>query len=214
LPVPWNDDRSADLPRIRDNLRRLLTDLVEAAPRRRLPSISRLRQWHRRIYEGAQLPVSYYAGGIRDSDPDEPELFGYEVIVGRFRGVDCSHVPEELELFEGALREAAERLDSRLPPESTPADEGLLHSVVVLAAAAHGELVRIHPFANGNGRVARLLANRCLLRYGLPPVVRLKPRSEGNEYVRAAEASMEGDHQPMVQLVLAMLGDWLRHEDR
>ena len=48
-----------------------------------------------------------------------------------------------------------------------------------LAGGAHAEWVRIHPFANGNGRTARLWANYLLVRYGLIPVVRLRPRPEG-----------------------------------
>lgn len=214
MPIPWNDDRPADLEHIRDNLQRLLTELAEEAPQRRAPSIAVLQEWHRRIYEGVRLPVSYYAGGLRDSNSDQPELLGYDVVVGRHRGVDSSSVPEQMERYQDAVREAVERLDSRVPPGRSPADVGLLHSVLELTAAAHGELVRIHPFANGNGRIARLMANWCLLRYGLPPVVRLKPRPDGREYARAAEASMEGAHGPMVHWVLALLADWLDREVR
>lgn len=46
------------------------------------------------------------------------------------------------------------------------------HAVSSPAAAfdAHFELVAIHPFADGNGRTARLLMNLLLLRAGYPPV--------------------------------------------
>ena len=54
--------------------------------------------------------------------------------------------------------------------------EKLLHPVE-FAAKAHKEFVFIHPFVDGNGRVARLLMNLCLLRQGytmaiIPPVLR------------------------------------------
>jgi Fic family protein len=39
------------------------------------------------------------------------------------------------------------------------------------ASEAHYRLVTIHPFADGNGRTARLLMNLLLLRAGWPPVV-------------------------------------------
>ena len=47
----------------------------------------------------------------------------------------------------------------------------------VLAAEAHKRFVFIHPFIDGNGRVARLLMNLCLLRSGytlamVPPILR------------------------------------------
>ena len=54
--------------------------------------------------------------------------------------------------------------------------EKRLHPVE-FAAKAHKEFVFIHPFVDGNGRVARLLMNLCLLRQGytmaiIPPVLR------------------------------------------
>lgn len=56
------------------------------------------------------------------------------------------------------------------------ANEGKMHPVE-FAARVHQKFVYIHPFVDGNGRVARLLMNLCLLRAGLtlaviPPVCR------------------------------------------
>lgn len=50
---------------------------------------------------------------------------------------------------------------------------------VAYAAEAHWRFVFIHPFVDGNGRVARLLMNLCLLRNGytlaiVPPVLRME----------------------------------------
>lgn len=42
---------------------------------------------------------------------------------------------------------------------------------VETAARLHYEFVRIHPFDDGNGRVARLLMNYVMLRAGYPPVI-------------------------------------------
>lgn len=55
----------------------------------------------------------------------------------------------------------------------TPSDA--IHSYI----RAHMILVRIHPFFDGNGRVARLVANIPVLRSGFPPVtVQVEQRSE------------------------------------
>lgn len=51
--------------------------------------------------------------------------------------------------------------------------EHSLHPVV-LAAQAHHKLVAIHPFIDGNGRIARLVMNLVLFRYGFPPTVLLR----------------------------------------
>lgn len=45
-----------------------------------------------------------------------------------------------------------------------------LHPVEV-ATQAHYELVTIHPFADGNGRTARLLMNLVLMQHGYPPAI-------------------------------------------
>lgn len=57
------------------------------------------------------------------------------------------------------------------------------------AAFLHHRFVEIHPFIDGNGRVARLLTNLYLIAQGYPPVV-LKTEDRGKYYkfLRAADA--------------------------
>jgi len=86
-----------------------------------------------------------------------------------------------------------------------------LNAILELAAWAHAEWVRIHPFANGNGRTARLWANSIMLRYSLPPVVRLRPRPNGG-YGDAAGRSMKGEWEPTNHSLsrnVAELPEWL-----
>lgn len=60
---------------------------------------------------------------------------------------------------------------------------------VLTAAYLHDELVRIHPFIDGNGRTARLLMNLYLLKRGYLPVT-LKGTAEAKlEYYTALEQS-------------------------
>lgn len=60
---------------------------------------------------------------------------------------------------------------------------------VLIAAYLHDELVRIHPFIDGNGRTSRLLMNLYLLRKGYT-IVNLKGSSEEKlAYYTALEAS-------------------------
>jgi Fic family protein len=61
----------------------------------------------------------------------------------------------------------------------------------LLAAQAHKKLVFIHPFADGNGRVARLTMNTLLIQKGyLPAIIPLILRSE---YIAALEAAHSED---------------------
>jgi len=50
----------------------------------------------------------------------------------------------------------------------------------------HASFVRIHPFADGNGRMARLIANLPVLRAGLPPII--IPGEQRKEYIDALSA--------------------------
>lgn len=205
MPVPWNEDDPRDLPIIEANLRQVLSQIVRDAGRRELPAVAMAQEWHRRTYENVRLPVPYYRGEVRDSDPRFPELIGYEVVVGGKLGVLSDSVPKELDLFERSMQQAVGMLDSVLPVTRAPVDSEQLRSVLTLSAYSHGEWVRIHPFANGNGRTARLWANWSAVRYGLPPFVRLKPRPEGSGYAIAASDSMHGDHRSMVAVFAEML---------
>ncbi len=73
---------------------------------------------------------------------------------------------------------------------------------VVAAIRAHKEFVYIHPFLDGNGRVARLLMNVLLLQHGytiaiIPPVMRA-------DYIRCLEVGRQDDTQ-FVQLLARMI---------
>ena len=82
-----------------------------------------------------------------------------------------------------------------------------MSGVVELAAWAHGEWVRIHPFANGNGRTARLLANYVLVRFGFGPALTIRPRPD-QPYGEAARSSMkEGDHRLMEVVIWQLLAE-------
>lgn len=50
-------------------------------------------------------------------------------------------------------------LNQLIPVGGVPADEAELEAVVTLCAMLHGEWVLIQPYANGNGRIARVWSN-------------------------------------------------------
>lgn len=205
MPVPWNDDPSGWERHIEGHLNRLGNAVVAQAGLRAVPTIAMAQDWHRETYRGVPLPVPCYAGEIRDTDAEFPELIGYEVAVGTAMGAPSSEVPAALAAFEAGLQAIIARMDRAIAVGDRPGTSADLFAVLEVAAIAHGEWVRIHPFANGNGRIARLWANWVSVRYGLPFFLTLKPRPANVLYASAAAASMRGDHRPMVVTFLTLL---------
>jgi hypothetical protein len=112
----------------------------------------------------------------------------------------------ELAHFEQILQRAVRRLDEWIPLDTEP-DADQLAAIVEVCAWAHAEWVRIHPFANGSGRTARLRVNSLASRYGLPPFLRLRPWPAGS-YGVASERAMLGDRGPTVALFHKLLANF------
>lgn len=67
---------------------------------------------------------------------------------------------------------------------------------VLDAAVVHAWLTHIHPFDDGNGRMARLLANLALIQARYPPLL-LRSGSDRGQYLDALAASDAGDLLPL-----------------
>jgi Fic family protein len=70
---------------------------------------------------------------------------------------------------------------------------------IVLAAVVHHEMAKIHPFADGNGRTARLLLNLILLKKGYP-ICSIK-RTERPRYYEAMSDADNGNYHQIVEMV-------------
>ncbi|SPE40469.1 conserved hypothetical protein [Candidatus Sulfopaludibacter sp. SbA3] len=68
------------------------------------------------------------------------------------------------------------------------------------AFIAHRRLVSIHPFNDGNGRVARLLMNLILIRGGYPPIA-VRPEDR-LEYIRALQLEQAGQGAERFNILL------------
>jgi Fic/DOC family len=75
--------------------------------------------------------------------------------------------------------------------------EGITADAVARAAWLHHLFVRIHPFEDGNGRVARCLTLLNLLRCDLAPLV--VDRRERDRYLRTLDQANEGDLRPLIR---------------
>jgi len=217
MPGPvWGEDSRADEAVIAANVVTVLTAILTKAAYRTAPTIDVAHTWHRLIHRGVRsVPAPHYLGEVRGST--HPDLLDYEVVLADGRGtviaeaVPASRVQDELAKFQTSLHNATASLDRAIAPGDRSADTAQLLAVVELAASAHGDWVRIHPYANGNGRTARTWANWVAVRYGLPPFVRIRPRPDGLLYGEAARRSLGsppsfvGDHRLTVQVFVDLL---------
>ena len=71
---------------------------------------------------------------------------------------------------------------------------------IVRASLLHGELVKIHPFIDGNGRTSRLIMNMDLMRNRYVPVI-IKKDNRLKYYEALDKAHTTGDYTDFVKLV-------------
>ena len=207
--VVWDDDDPADLSRITRNIAALEDSFTQTADQRVLPSLELARAWHRSVFAGCRVPRSYYVGNFRGQDPALPDLFVYGVGIAGDEGVPPDKVMDQLLYFQGQLQTRTTDLDAGLPVGGPPSDDAMLKAVLLLLSWAHGEWIRIHPFANGNGRIARLWGNWLAIRYALPPFIQIQPRPLGHNYEQSASVSMLGYHRAMRRTFERMLDEWI-----
>jgi len=195
----WDEDS----PQLRKNLAPILQEIARSASQRRIPTLEAARRWQTLAMEDLDAPDSRFVGAFRG----EPGLEKVQVKVGSNFGVNSAKVAEELARFETKLQELVARLDALLPIGLEP-DVDQLAAIIDLCAWVHAEWVRIHPFANGNGRTARFWANSLAMRYGVPPFIRLRSRPDAG-YGDAGARAMQGDWKPTAVVFRRLLDDFL-----
>jgi len=78
-------------------------------------------------------------------------------------------------------------------------------------AVVHAELILIHPFRDGNGRCARLVAMLMGLQAGLPALDFGGIRGEKKrQYISAVQAALSRDYAPMIEVFRGVIGTTLK----
>ncbi len=70
---------------------------------------------------------------------------------------------------------------------------------IILAALFHYRFVRIHPFDDGNGRMARVLMNFILMKFGFPPAV--ITHEDRQRYYQVLQMADGDNLQPFVEFI-------------
>jgi Fic family protein len=99
------------------------------------------------------------------------EPYRYKIHVGKYKTRPNSVITRTGELFEYASPEETPSLMKDLVSWYNKEEKKKKIPVAELVALFHYRYIRIHPFEDGNGRIARLLVNYILLRHEYPMIV-------------------------------------------
>lgn len=137
-----------------------------------------IRQLHKTILREDYTKYVTLPNGVQTS---------YTIHAGCYKTRPNSVITREGKHFEYASPEETPVLMMELVDWYNKAERSGEYAPAELAALFHYRYIRIHPFEDGNGRIARLLMNYVLLRQGFPMVV-IRNRSK-NEYLDALHRS-------------------------
>lgn len=92
----------------------------------------------------------------------------------------------------------------------TPCHYTDINELAMVLSVVHVELILIHPFREGNGRVARLLADLMAMQAGYPPlnyaaIDQIENPDGFSRYIAAIHAGLKGDYEPMRQIFKKLL---------
>lgn len=169
-----------------DALLALLTALLEEVGDRQRFRTADLCDWHRRWLGG----IYRWAGDFRSVNMGK----------GGFQFATAQWIPRLMDDFERKVMAVH-------TPCADMEEARLIHALAV----THAEFILIHPFREGNGRLARLLNSLMAFQAGMPALdyggIRGK---EKIRYIGAIHAALDGDYAPMEEVFRKVIRRSLR----
>jgi fido (protein-threonine AMPylation protein) len=149
---------------------------------------------HKKIFIEAMPEI---AGRFRKAGEDVKKLACIEPPLG-------VAVSEKIHGFEKDMIYKIAHIAARPDPKHKKQYKRWVESVFDLAAWTQHKLVAIHPFSEGNGRVARLMTNVVLRRFHMPPTDVEMESDEKSKYINTlCQIDNHGDYEPLRTLLLS-----------
>ena len=133
-----------------------------------------IRTLHKTLLREDYTVYRTLPGGVQSS---------YVIHAGRYKTRPNSVITRYGDRFEYASPEETPALMADLVDWYNEAESSGKFTPIELAAIFHYRYIRIHPFEDGNGRIARLMVNYILCRHGYPMIV-VRSRKK-KEYLEA-----------------------------
>lgn len=141
-----------------------------------------IRTLHKTLLREDYTVYSTLPGGIQTS---------YVIHAGQYKTRPNSVITRYGDRFEYATPEETPALMSDLIDWYNDAEKSGKFTPIELAAIFHYRYIRIHPFEDGNGRIARLMVNYILYRHNYPMiVVRSRKKKEYLEALRRTDLTV------------------------
>jgi fido (protein-threonine AMPylation protein) len=159
----------------------------------RVVDSSVILELHGKMFSEAMPEI---AGRFRKSGEDVKKLTCIEPPLG-------SVIHEKMHSFEKDLLFKLQHTKSRPDPKSKKRYKLWVESIFDLAAWTQHKLVEIHPFCEGNGRVARLMTNIVLRRFHMPQTDVKIESEDKKKYINAlCQIDKHQDYEPLRTLLL------------
>ncbi|MGS2722474.1 Fic/DOC family protein [Porticoccus sp. GXU_MW_L64] len=100
-----------------------------------------------------------------------------------------------------------DELDRKYLSVYTPCEGYSEEQLVQAIATIHVEFILVHPFREGNGRLARLLANIMALQAGWPELDFSLLDNKKSQYFSAIQAGWDCNYEPLGKLIRQVLRD-------
>jgi len=130
---------------------------------------------------------------------------------GRYRTVSMSKAgfPFAAPNF---ISQLMQKFENDFLKKYTPCHETDLNKLAATLGITHAELIIIHPFREGNGRLSRLLANLMAMQADMPQlnytsIDQTKNPNGFENYIKAIHAAFSESTQPIQAIFYKILGD-------
>lgn len=165
--------------------------------------ITDTRPSHRALFSSLTPPSCwYYAGNYRGSDFKCLREYAVQVQGDPRVGARPAHVSGAMSQLRVRINNACGALDAYFANPSLP-DHAKVLAVVAVACEVFDVFLAIHPYANGNGHIARLIVWALLGRHGYwPHGFTIEPRPPDPPYTQLLVEHRNGNKGPLQNWVL------------
>lgn len=151
-----------------------------------------LLELHGKIFTDALPEI---AGRFRKSGEDVKKLACVEPPLG-------SAIQEQIHAFGKDIEYQIIHVTHRPDPKQQKKYREWVLTVFELAAWVQHKIAAIHPFCEGNGRVARLMTNVVLRRFHMPPTdVKIESENKARYINALCQIDHHGDYEPLRTLL-------------